>query len=304
MNPIVNAVVSLSAMGLCFGAGLAYASQKFAVEVDPKEEAILNTLPGANCGGCGFPGCGGLAAAIAKGDAPVNACPVGGAEVANAIAEIMGVTAGGGVRMIANVICKGTNTNAKNKSLYSGILDCKAAAMVAGGPKTCSYGCMGLGSCERVCPFDAIHVLEDGIAHVDPEKCVACGKCIEVCPKAVIAWIPYGQKVSVDCNSKDKGKDVKDGCAVGCIGCQMCVKSCPFDAFTFENNLAKIDYTKCKQCMICVGKCPTKAIRGIIREKKPAAPKAAAAPKAEVKPEAKPQTEAPKAEVKPEAKPQ
>lgn len=270
MNSILNAVISLSAMGLCFGAGLAYASQKFAVEIDPKEEAILNSLPGANCGGCGFPGCGGLAAAIAKGEAPVNGCPVGGAEVAAIIADIMGVSAGAGVRKVANVICKGTSTNAKNKSLYSGILDCKAAVMVAGGPKSCSFGCMGLGTCERVCPFDAIHVYDDGIAHVDPEKCVACGKCIEACPKAIIEWIPYDQGVCIDCNSKEKGKDVKDRCSVGCIGCQLCVKSCPFGAINFENNLAKIDYTKCTQCMVCVSKCPTKAIRGDLSLRKKA----------------------------------
>ncbi|WP_347353644.1 RnfABCDGE type electron transport complex subunit B, partial [Acetoanaerobium noterae] len=128
MSSILNSVLSLSAMGLVFGAGLAYASQKFAVEVDPKEEAILNALPGANCGGCGFPGCGGLATAIAKGEAATNACPVGGAEVAEKISEIMGVNASAGTKMIANVICNGTNSNAKNKSLYSGILDCKAAS--------------------------------------------------------------------------------------------------------------------------------------------------------------------------------
>lgn len=270
MSSILNSVLSLSAMGLVFGAGLAYASQKFAVEVDPKEEAILNALPGANCGGCGFPGCGGLATAIAKGEAATNACPVGGAEVAEKISEIMGVNASAGAKMIANVICNGTNSNAKNKSLYSGILDCKAASLVANGPKSCSYGCLGFGTCENVCPFDAIHVYDDGIAHVDEEKCVGCGKCIEACPKAVIHWIPYGQEVSIDCNSKEKGKDVKEKCSVGCIGCQICVKSCPFQAITFENNLAKIDYSKCTQCMVCVEKCPTKAISGDLSKRKTA----------------------------------
>jgi len=270
MSSIINSVASLSAMGLIFGAGLAYASKKFAVEIDPKEEAILESLPGANCGGCGFPGCGGLAAAIAKGEAPANACPVGGPELAETIANIMGVNAGAGERKIANVICNGTNKNAKDKSMYSGILDCKAATMVSNGPKSCTYGCIGFGTCEKVCPFDAIHVLEDGIAHVDKDKCVACGKCLEACPKNVIEWIPYSQEVSIDCNSNDKGKEVKDKCITGCIGCQICVKACPFEAIGFENNLAKIDYSKCTQCMICVEKCPTKAIRGDLSLRKKA----------------------------------
>lgn len=262
MSSLFNSIASLSAMGLLLGSGLAYASKKFAVEIDPKEEAILDALPGANCGGCGFPGCGGLATAIANGSAATNACPVGGSEVALRISEIMGVSAQQGERKIANVICNGTNTNAKNKSLYQGIIDCKAASLVSNGPKSCSFGCMGFGTCERVCPFDAIHVYDDGIAHVDREKCVACGKCLEACPKDVIEWIPYNQLVSIDCNSKEKGKEVKDKCTVGCIGCQICVKSCPYQAITFNNNLAKIDYSKCTECMICVEKCPTNAIRG------------------------------------------
>lgn len=262
MSSLFNSIASLSAMGLLLGSGLAYASKKFAVEIDPKEEAILDALPGANCGGCGFPGCGGLATAIAKGEAATNACPVGGPDVALKISEIMGVSAQQGQRKIANVICNGTNTNAKNKSLYKGIIDCKAASLVSNGPKSCAFGCMGFGTCENVCPFDAIHVLDDGIAHVDKEKCVACGKCLEACPKDVIEWIPYEQLVSIDCNSKEKGKEVKDKCTVGCIGCQICVKSCPYQAITFNNNLAKIDYSKCTECMICVEKCPTKAISG------------------------------------------
>ena len=269
-NLIINSVLSLSGMGLLFGAGLAYASKKFAVEVDPREEAIMGVLPGANCGGCGFPGCGGLASAIVKGEAEVNACPVGGASVAAQIGEIMGVSSEGAVRKVAHIICNGTCSNAKEKSLYEGIEDCKAAVLVSGGSKSCGFGCLGLGSCVRACPFDAMYIGKDGIAHVDNEKCVACGKCIAACPKTVIEMVPYSQEVIINCNSKEKGKEVKDKCAVGCIGCQMCVKACPFEAITFENNLAKIDYSKCKQCMACVAKCPTKAISGDLAKRKKA----------------------------------
>lgn len=265
MSLIVNSVAVLSGMGLLFGAGLAFASQKFAVEVDPKAEAINDALPGANCGGCGLPGCGALAQAIAEGKAPVNACPVGGADAAAKIAEIMGVAAETGEKKVAKVICNGTCNNAKEKAEYFGIADCKAAMLVTSGSKSCSYGCLGLGTCERVCSFGAISIV-DGVAQIDKDKCVSCGKCLEACPKSVIDWVPYSKEVIVECNSKEFGKAVKDKCSVGCIGCGMCAKVCPFDAIVIENKLAKIDYDKCKQCYKCVVKCPTQAISGNVEK--------------------------------------
>lgn len=269
MSLILNSVVSLGAMGLLFGSGLAYASKKFAVEVDPRVEAINEALPGANCGGCGYPGCGGLANAIVAGDAPVNACPVGGSDTTAKIAEIMGQTAQEGEKTVAKVICNGTCNNAKEKSEYYGINDCRAAALVSGGSKSCQYGCLGLGTCVNVCQFGAI-VIKDGIASIDRDKCVSCGKCLEVCPKSVIDWVPYSQEVVVECNSEEFGKDVKSKCAVGCIGCGMCARACPFEAITMEGKLAKIDYSKCTQCMVCTQKCPTKAISGELSKRKKA----------------------------------
>lgn len=259
-NNILLAGASLGGLGLLFGAGLAFASQKFAVEIDPRALAIRDALPGANCGGCGYPGCDGFANAVADGKAPVNGCPVGGAECAEKVAEIMGVEVGEGVKQVARVICKGDNKNCKEKYEYFGIQDCKAAAMLAGGSKGCSYGCLGLGTCVKACQFDAIKITDGNVAVIDPEKCTACGKCLEVCPKNVIEFVPYEQNVIVDCNNKEFGKAVKEKCSVGCIGCKICVKTCPFDAIEFENNLAKINYEKCTNCMLCAEKCPTKAI--------------------------------------------
>jgi len=270
INGLIYSTLSLGGMGLIFGAGLAYASQKFAVEIDPKAVAVREVLPGANCGGCGYPGCDGFANAVAKGEAKVNGCPVGGTETAEKIAEIMGLVVEDSTKMVAHVICNGTCDNAKEKYEYIGIQDCKAANIVNGGSKSCSFGCLGLGTCVDVCPFDAIFINDKGIAEVIDDKCTACGNCIEACPKNVITLVPYGQEVIVDCNSKDKGKKVKVSCDVGCISCKICEKNCPFDAIHVVDNLAVIDYTKCKECMICVEKCPTGAIAGNIDNRKKA----------------------------------
>lgn len=264
---IIKAILLLGGLGLIFGAILAYASKKFAVEVDEKEEQILAVLPGANCGGCGFPGCGGLAAAIAKGEAPVNGCPVGGAAVAAKVGDIMGVAAGSGERMVASVKCKGTCSSAKDKYEHQGLKDCRAAAVLIGGPKSCSSGCLGFGTCVSVCKFDAIKI-EDGVAVVDEDKCVLCGKCIEICPKALITKKPASKEVFVKCNSHEFGKAVKQNCSAGCIGCGACVKVCPVEAITMDNKLAIVDQEKCIGCKVCVAKCPTKVIEGDISDRR------------------------------------
>lgn len=268
MSSILIASASLGGMGLIFGSALAYASQKFAVEIDPRATAVREALPGANCGGCGYPGCDAFANAVAAGEAPVNGCPVGGPDCAAKVAAVMGIEAETGPRKVARVLCEGDCSKALERFNYEGIMDCKAAAMLSGGSKACQYGCMGLGTCERVCPFDAIHVNDKGLAVVDADKCVACGLCIKACPKMVISYVPYGQEVVVDCNNVERGAHVKKNCGVACIACGICQKSCPYDAIHVTNNLAKVDYDKCTSCMICVEKCPTKAIAGDLANRK------------------------------------
>ena len=204
----------------------------------------------------------GLAAAIAKGEAPVNRCPVGGEPVGKIIAGIMGQAAVETARQVAHVKCSGTCEKAKEEYVYTGVEDCEMLPFVPnGGAKSCTYGCCGFGSCVKVCPFDAIHIV-DGIAVVDKEACKACGKCVAKCPRHLIELIPYDQKVAVDCSSHDKGKQVMAACEIGCIGCKKCEKTCPNGAITVEDFCAHIDYEKCTGCGACKEACP----RGVIRE--------------------------------------
>ncbi|MDE6640018.1 MAG: RnfABCDGE type electron transport complex subunit B [Acetatifactor sp.] len=257
---IITATTVVGVVGIFVGLFLGVAGIKFKVKVDEKEEAVLAALPGNNCGGCGFAGCSGLAAAIAKGEAPVNACPVGGDAVGKQIAEIMGVEAENTVRQVAFVACQGDCEKAKQDYDYYGIEDCRMMSFVpGGGPKSCNSGCLGFGTCTKVCPFDAIHVV-NGVAVVDKEKCKACGKCIAVCPKKLISLIPYDAKLAVACSSRDKGPVTMKACQTGCIGCGICVKNCPSQAVSVTEFNATIDQEKCTGCGTCAEKCPKKAI--------------------------------------------
>lgn len=260
ITSVLIAMAIVGGTGIVIGILLGIAGEKFEVEVDEKEIAVRACLPGNNCGGCGYPGCDGLAAAIAKHKAPVNACPVGGDAVAEAIGDIMGITAGNTVKMTAFVKCAGTCEKAKDNYEYVGVEDCALALNnPGGGPKACTYGCTGYGNCKKVCPFDAIDIV-DGVAVVDSEKCKACGKCIAECPRQLIELIPADTVCAVQCNSKDKGVEVKKVCNAGCIGCSLCARNCPSNAITVENNLAHIDQDVCTKCGVCKEKCPVKII--------------------------------------------
>ncbi len=260
INSILMPVLSIGGMGVLFGLCLGFAAIKFKVEQDPKVPLVREALPGANCGGCGFAGCDALAEAIAKGEAKVNSCPVGGAAVAEKVAKIMGVEAGNSERMTAFVKCSGDCEKANTKFDYYGISDCSIENTLAGGKKSCSYGCLGDGNCVRACSFGALSIV-NGVAVVDKEKCTSCGQCIEACPKNLIELVPYKNSVRVFCNSNDMPKAVKTNCAVGCMGCKICERACSSDAVHITNFLAKVDYDKCVECGACLEKCPTGAIR-------------------------------------------
>jgi electron transport complex protein RnfB len=245
---MLEAVLCLGGLGALASLSLGIASKKFAVEVDPKVEAILEALPGANCGACGFPGCGGLAEAMAKGTVPITGCPVGGEEAIKAVAEILGVEAESRAAVVARLLCKGGHKEAAEKSQYHGIAECRAASLISGGSKACAYGCLGFGTCMRSCPFDAITMSSDGLPIIDELKCTSCGNCVAACPKNIIQLLPLNQKVTVRCSSHDKGAVVKKKCPAGCIGCSLCKKACPFEAIEMDRFLALITPENCRQC--------------------------------------------------------
>ena len=259
MEIIIITTLVLTAIGLIVGIGLVFTGNKFRVEVDERETAVRECLPGNNCGACGFAGCDAMAAAIVKGEAPVNGCPVGGGPVTQKIGEVMGVTAEAEERKVAFVRCKGSCEVTHNQGNYVGIKDCRSAVLSGINVTECDYGCLGFGSCAAVCPQNAIRVL-NGVAEVDRRKCIGCGLCVKACPRGLIELIPSSKRVAVQCSNKDKGPTVKKVCSAGCIGCSLCVRQCEHDAVSVENNLAHINYQNCVQCGKCAEKCPVKVI--------------------------------------------
>ncbi|UCD70554.1 MAG: RnfABCDGE type electron transport complex subunit B [Syntrophobacterales bacterium] len=256
------AIFCLSGLGLLASLGLGFVSRRFVVEVDPRIEAVERVLSGTNCGVCGYPSCSHFARAIVEEGAPVSGCIAGGEDTALALAKLMGVEAVTGEKKVAVVLCKGGKEESTTKFTYRGVEDCKAAVIISDGDKACSYGCLGLGTCEKVCPFDAVEISEDGLAIIDPEKCTGCGICVKECPKGIIQLVPVEKGVSILCHSDEKGSEVQKKCAVGCIACEICIRVCPFDAITMEGNLAVLDHERCRVCGLCIPRCPTETIHG------------------------------------------
>ena len=268
MNFILIAVLVLGAIALVAAVILYIVSKKFAVQEDPRIAQVVEILPGANCGGCGFAGCGGLAEALVKGADAGSIegirCPVGGDPVMGEVADLLGMAVANTEPMVAVVRCNGTCTNRPRIAEYDGLRTCQAMNANGSGETGCGFGCLGCGDCTKACAFDAIHMNpETGLPEVDEEKCTSCGACTKACPRHIIELRkkgPKGRRVYVQCVNKDKGVVARKSCTAACIGCGKCQKVCKFDAITIENNLSYIDFNKCRMCTKCVDECPTGAI--------------------------------------------
>jgi len=259
MNNLIP-IMTMGALGFLFALGLVFAYRKLAVEIDPRIEKIAEALPQANCGACGYAGCQALAEAIATGKAAADSCPVGGAETVEKISTMLGVQTVEVIKKVARLHCRGTGEAAPRRSEYLGLKTCYASHLM-GGDKLCTYGCLGLSDCVRACPFDAMAMSADGLPVISEEKCTACGKCVEACPRNLLELHPFSQNILVYCRSEDRGPVARKACKNACIACGICSRACP-EPIVIENNLAVItDYMKIPPEKIPeIEKCPTLAI--------------------------------------------
>lgn len=258
MTYLVPALV-MGACGILAGVLLTVASKIFYVKTDERIEKISKALPQANCGACGYAGCADYAAAIVNDGAETNLCKPGGSGSAEQIAEILGVSAAEVVPTAAVVHCNGDCNATETAFEFDGVQSCKAVKRFYGGNGKCRYGCIGLGDCAEACGNDAI-VIENGVASVIKSKCGSCGQCVKACPNSLISIRPLANHIDVLCSSADNGKNTKQNCKNGCIGCKICEKKCPAGAITVSNFHASINYELCTGCGECVKACPVKAI--------------------------------------------
>ncbi|MEL7609338.1 MAG: RnfABCDGE type electron transport complex subunit B [Bacillota bacterium] len=259
MDTIVLSVLTVTVIGILCAVMLAIASKVMAVKTDERLPEIRETLPGVNCGACGYPGCDGYAAALLTGSVKTNLCIPGGDAVAKKLSEKLGLAYEDVLEKVAVVHCCGDCSATKDKMDYQGIRTCSAAKLLYGGKGSCSFGCLGFGDCAHVCPTGAI-CMDDGIARVISRLCTGCGLCVSACPKGIISTIPDVARVAVTCSNTDKGAIVRPVCSRGCIACKRCEKECPVGAIVVENNLAVIDYGKCTGCGRCAEVCPVNCI--------------------------------------------
>ncbi len=277
---ILITIAALAITGCVAAVILYFVSQKFKVYEDPRVGEVEAALPGANCGGCGFPGCHGMADALVKADDISSLlCPVGGAATMAKIAGILGKEVVAAAPKVAVVRCNGDCVARLHKLEYDGAKKCAILAANFAGETDCAYGCLGCGDCVDACQFGAIKMnKETGLPEVDDDKCVACGACVKACPKGIIELRnkgPKNRRLFVSCVNKDKGAIAMKACKNACIGCGKCMKECAFDAIKVENNVAYIDYMKCKMCRKCAAVCPTHAIHELNFPPRPAAKPAA-----------------------------
>lgn len=255
------AIAFMSALGLLLAAVLTLANRWLYVFEDPRIDEVEELLPKANCGACGTAGCRTFAEKLVKGEVDPGQCTVNSKDMNQVIANFLGIEVGAHERRIARLSCAGGNHVAHTRATYGGLNSCRAAALVSGGGKGCSWGCLGLADCEAVCEFDAISMDYHGLPVVDEEKCTACGDCVDVCPKHLFSIHPISHRLWIACANRDFGDEAELECEVACTACERCAKDSPEGLITIRNNLATIDYARnALASKVAMERCPTGAI--------------------------------------------
>jgi Na+-translocating ferredoxin:NAD+ oxidoreductase RNF subunit RnfB len=260
--PIIGITAGFAAaLAFVLGTALGFFKELFFVPEDPLKSRIREALPGANCGGCGFPGCDGYAAEVAAGG-DLTRCTAGGKATADLLAEIMGTSAGEVVPMVSVRCCLGGKDIAVKRGIYTGLETCRGAKL-AGGTKLCAWGCIGFGDCAAVCKFGALSLGEDGRPVVDRSVCTGCKVCVAECPQGILRVVPRDKKITLTlCSNRNPLRAaIRKTCRVGCIKCGICVKNCPEQCIVLDDGIPVVDNGKCTLCGTCEQKCPTKVIR-------------------------------------------
>ena len=263
---VISSILTLASLGFVAAAVLAIASKFFHVDEDPRVGAVIDALPGANCGGCGYAGCEGYAIAVVNvPSVAANLCVAGSAEISIAVGELTGKVVTEAEPLISFCRCDKVAGQVQKRYTYQGMPSCAAAATLAQGADVCPHSCLGFGDCVVTCPFEALYI-ENNIVKVRENLCTGCDMCTHACPRGTLKLIPRRARVMITCSTKDKMRAVMDVCKVGCIQCGKCIKTCPAGAISTVGGRIDIDQMKClaygPDCAeACVAACPRFILR-------------------------------------------
>lgn len=256
----MTAVLTLGGIATVLSIALVLVNKNLFVPEDPRIDIVEEMLPRVNCGACGVPGCRPLAEALVDGNVFPAKCTVSSEDTRVEIANFLGVDVGAQEKVVARLACAGGVNVSRKRAHYSGADTCYGAALVGGGGKSCSWGCLGLGECERVCNFDAITMNEHSLPVIVDEMCTACGDCVDVCPKDLFSLQPVSHQLWVTCKNLEAGDEVLGGCEVACTACGRCAMDAPGELVLMQNNLPVIDYHQNHSTRRPIERCPTGAI--------------------------------------------